>query len=58
MAYLPNFPVVSVLGFFLKALPLLQHFGVGERYPVDPLERLHVRAAFPVRGGVLDKSNL
>lgn len=46
--------MVSVLGLFLKALPLLQHLSVGERYPVDSLERLHVRAAFPVRGGVLD----
>lgn len=45
--------MVSVLGLLLKTLPLLQHLGVGEGNPIDPLQSLHIGAALPVGGGVL-----
>ena len=51
--HLADLAVVSVPGLLLEDLPLLQHLGVGEGDAVDPLERLHVRAALPVRGRVL-----
>jgi len=53
--YFADLAMVSVLGLLLEVLPLLQHLGVGEGDPVDPLEGLHVGAALPVCGGVLGR---
>lgn len=43
-----NLAMVSILGLLLKTLPFLQHLGIWERDPVDPLQSLHVRTALPV----------
>ena len=53
VTHFADLAMVSVLGLLLEVFPLLEHLGVGEGDPVDPLEGLHVRATLPVCGRVL-----
>lgn len=55
VTHFANLAMVSILGLFLKAFPLLQHLWVREGNPIDPLQSFHVRAALPVRRRVLRK---
>lgn len=56
--HLADLAVVPVFSFLLETFPFLQHFAVRKRDSIDPLKGLHVRAAFPVRGGILHNRHM
>lgn len=53
-AYLPNFPVISALGFLLQLFPGFHPLVIGKGNPIDPLQGFHFGIALPVRGGILN----
>lgn len=53
-SYLPDFPVVTVLGFFLELFPSFHHLVIRKGYPIDSLHCFHFRIALPIRRGTLN----